>query len=137
LWWFSKVYITERKFIYVIYNKKMIIVVILFIVICILLFVSIEKNKNNAVKEQMEDSIPELILYYSPSCGHCHDFMNNGWQQLKDKPINIKLVEFNCNEYNCKGIDAYPTIILKKNQKVIPYNGNRSYEDIINFVSQN
>jgi len=114
-------------------------IMILVIIFILYIFLTYEPIKEQTTEKLtapiIEHKQPELILYYSSQCGHCHDFLKNGWKQLHDNPIDVKLIEFDCDKYECKNIDVYPTIILFKNDKIVSYNGTRTYEDLKQFIS--
>lgn len=90
-------------------------------------------------KEDLVDNNKILLLYYLPTCGHCKEFMPV-WNNIKSGlPITTK--EINCSENNelCNrdNIEGVPTIRLVTSNKVIEYDGNRDYENIVNFVKNN
>jgi thiol-disulfide isomerase/thioredoxin len=85
-----------------------------------------------------------LQYFYMENCGYCKEF-NDTWKELEDKfTLNPKVntikydirdegVGTNAAElYNVRGA---PTIILVDNKKkYYEYNGNRTVDNIINFV---
>lgn len=89
---------------------------------------------------------PKIALFFAPWCGHCKTFMNNGWKQFVDfhqKNLTsiLDVVTLSCEENNelCKeiGVRGYPTVILFANGKKIVYDGDRTLEDILYFLSAN
>ena len=94
----------------------------------------------------MKNSKKRVILFYSPSCSHCHNFMdgeNSSWNQLISKnKDNIDFSEINCDEspeiatnYEVK---KYPTIILLlPSGNKLEYDGNRSVDDLETFIYSN
>lgn len=104
-------------------------IVILFIIVIIILFIYKYYSRSNT----------KIYYFYSPACIHCQKFKNT-WDQISKKfntisidvtnPKNNKLV----SKYNIVNI---PTIILVSPNKTIIYKGNRSYNDIYNFIKNN
>jgi hypothetical protein len=88
-----------------------------------------------------------IALYYSDRCSHCHDFINNGWGHFtsyaKDNMKNILVESISCDDNaqicNAEKIAGYPTVILYNNLSgnKIMYNGDRTKDDIINFINKN
>ena len=61
------------------------------------------------------------------------------YNKLKNNnKYNIDFVNFDSEENKQEMIDykitAFPTIYLQKNNQLIPYNGNREENDLINFI---
>lgn len=89
---------------------------------------------------------PKLVLFYAPWCGHCKNFMNNGWKEFIDfykknlTPV-LDVVTLSCddNKQLCQeiGVRGYPTVILFVNGKRIIYSGDRTKEDLLYFISGN
>ena len=82
-----------------------------------------------------------LYLFKAEWCGHCIKFKSL-WNKLKnelsDKQYNVKFVEYDYNNDKTKiqqfNIKSYPTIILKHNNELIQYEGNRTFEEIKEFI---
>jgi len=99
----------------------------------------IKKNKNTENKNT--DKI--LGVYYTEWCGYSRDFLQHLEEGLKIKleneNIKINLVDCDknkelCNKYK---IEGFPTLLLHKNEEYIQYNGNRTDEDILDFIKSN
>nr|WBF70821.1 thioredoxin domain-containing protein [Megavirus caiporensis] len=108
--------------------------------------VNTESQTSNmqASNTQSSNSQDPFMLYYfhAPSCVHCRNF-NPAWEMLRQrlegsrgistakvdatKPENENLVFY----YN---VSAFPTIILITPDQNIEYNGNRTPDDLHNFV---
>jgi len=103
-------------------------------------YLNISQKSNILQKGGKSNKDTELYLFKAEWCGHCKNFMPI-WDQIsKDSELNNK-IEFikydsdqhkkEINEWNIKG---FPTIILKKNDKAIEYNGPRKLENIKEFI---
>ena len=87
----------------------------------------------------------EIILYYAMWCGYSRQFLPE-WEKFekyaKDNLPTIKVTRMRCeggDEATCtqKGVEGYPTVILYLgNGQEIPFNGNRTSKDIIDFVKK-
>ncbi len=86
----------------------------------------------------------KLVLYYTSWCGHSMSFINGDWkefksyadQNLKDK-VDVQMIECDKQKELCKNIQGYPTLILYKNGQAIPFNQDRSVDNLIKFISDN
>lgn len=86
-----------------------------------------------------------LVKFYAPWCGHCKR-MAPTWDELAEKFIGntrVKIAKVDCTLPESKElcsqqeVDGFPTIYIYKNgKKVIEYNGNRSLNDLFEFVSK-
>lgn len=85
-----------------------------------------------------------LILFYSPNCGHCKTFMEGSdstWNVLKNKHSDkILFTEVNCDEEPTLAtqheITSYPTIKLMTENRQSTYNGDRSLESLEQFLTE-
>lgn len=83
-----------------------------------------------------------LKLYYAEWCGHCHKLMPT-WNELHNTELKdiVEIHKYECseNKFLCtnEGVQGYPTIILETNGKKVRYEGDRTKEDIIQFVKSN
>lgn len=120
-------------------NKTTIYIVsfILIIIIIVLLFNKFRRRRSSTRKQQK----CTLYYFFTPSCPHCVRFTPI-WDQLVKKlesKKNIELVKVDATKdqnlafyYN---VTRLPTIILVTSEKPIVYNGDRSVENIYEFVS--
>ncbi len=88
----------------------------------------------------------KLCFFYMDGCGHCDRFMPT-WNKLKENNV--------CTLYECESdnqnnsreakeieaqlntqISSYPSIYLEVNGKYKEYQGDRSYEDVVNFIKE-
>ena len=80
---------------------------------------------------------PELYLFKAEWCGHCTRFKPI-WKDLQSNYNEIKYNEYDAdidkNIMKKLNIQGYPTIMIKHNNKMIQYSGDRDKSSIINFV---
>jgi protein disulfide-isomerase-like protein len=83
---------------------------------------------------------PKLVLFKAEWCGHCRNFKPT-WEAMKNSLTNIDFKTYDADNdesvMSKYGIQGFPTIVLEKNDKVIEYNGERSVDNIIQFVNEN
>jgi thiol-disulfide isomerase/thioredoxin len=105
------------------------IIIAILIIIYLVFFNSKQINKNNTLT---------LYYFYSPSCGHCKKFEPT-WNSLVSNN-SIKFNKINGSDINNKDILFYysvvgfPTLILQTQNKFYEYKGNRTYDNIIDFI---
>lgn len=102
-------------------------------------------NMQNTGNTDMQTTANDpFVLYYfhSPGCGHCKNF-NPAWELLQQKlngsgGVSAKSIDTTKPEnenlafyYN---VSAVPTIILITPDRNVEYSGNRSPDDLYNFV---
>lgn len=122
---------------------------IIILALLLLLFFIIFYNyyNINILLRNKTNKKPELLLYYALWCGHSKHLLNNGWKQFKEHYNNnsnlqkrITVKEISCDDNNelCQEnmIRGFPTIMINVNDNMVEYNGNRSHEDIINFINK-
>lgn len=86
-----------------------------------------------------------FIKFFAPWCGHCKRLAPT-WDQLAAKFNNgqeVKIAKVDCtladNKELCstQEVDGFPTLFIYKNgAKVGEYNGNRSLDDLFDFVTK-
>lgn len=86
-----------------------------------------------------------LYYFYSPHCVHCQKF-EPAWRQVAEnikqlKSLAVKKIDVTSSEnenlafyYNITG---YPTVILVTPNRNIEYTGNRSPQDLMQFIASN
>ena len=93
------------------------------------------------IKEEFSNNPTKLILFYSPRCGFCKEFMkkNGLWERVKnDLKGKIEIVEVN-NEVNPQmvrefNVSYFPCLMKVKNNNVIEFDDDREYDDIMEFA---
>lgn len=81
-----------------------------------------------------------LVMFYAPWCGHCKQ-LGPLWDELgeyyKDSDMIIAKMDSTKNELEDINIKAFPTIklITKVNLKGKDYNGERTFEGLVKFVT--
>ncbi|XP_055587019.1 thioredoxin domain-containing protein 5 homolog [Uranotaenia lowii] len=86
-----------------------------------------------------------FIKFYAPWCGHCMR-MAPTWEQLAEKFVGsdaVKIAKVDCtlevNKDLCgeQEVNGFPTVFIYRNgEKLSEYNGNRSLEDLHDFVTR-
>lgn len=120
-----------------------------------------EKNESNEVEATVEEiAVVQLtgdnfmhaiekgvtiVKFFAPWCGHCKR-MASTWDDLAGKFVGNSMakvgkvdctLEVNKELCNDEGVDGFPTIFLYKNgKKVEEYNGNRSLDELYEFVNK-
>lgn len=97
--------------------------------------------------EQFETGQKRVVLFYSSQCGHCGQLRgestkcpankpdkNSAWGRFFYQVKNHDVLEINVDETPVNDVDIYPTIKLFKGSDVYEYSGNRTYDDLVQFV---
>lgn len=101
---------------------------------------------NTFEKEVINNNKDVMVLFYSPWCYHCKELLpkyEKVAKRLKDKNKNILLTKINAieNEVESIGDYGFPKIKFypgnKKNEPPLEYSGDKSVEDIIQFIKKN
>ena len=95
-------------------------------------------------KEVMDNDLNVFVKFYSPNCPHCIKLKPN-YEKLAENlkyNKNVRIAEYNLkeNDFDEFQIRGYPTLVLFKageKDKHITYRGNRTVEDMMNFVISN
>jgi thiol-disulfide isomerase/thioredoxin len=78
-----------------------------------------------------------LVWYFSNYCGHCHT-MREDWEKLEQSKPKVVVLKIEQSQLNNLDFDpkvmGYPTIRLYKNGKEIEYSGDRTTDNIKNFI---
>ena len=101
------------------------------------------RNKLNLNQNGGSNEKSELYLFKAEWCGHCRNFKDE-WKKLKknsDLKNKVNFItmdsEINKKEIVDWNINGFPTIILKKGDTAIEYNGERSVSAIEDFINKN
>ena len=108
------------------------------------------KQKYNSLKNNIQrggdaiqenDSKLEFYLFKAEWCGHCINFKPY-WEEMQNNnnlTDKIKFITYDSNEHKTEmkewNITGFPTLILKKNNIAIEYEGPRKINNIINFIN--
>lgn len=105
---------------------------------------SVARLTGNSFEHAIEKGVT-IVKFFAPWCGHCKRLAPT-WDDLATKFIgnlSVKVAKVDCtlsdNKDLCSSqdVDGFPTIFLYKNgDKVTEYNGNRSLDDLVNFVNR-
>ena len=111
-------------------------------------FISITPENNNAADFlKITNQMPSFVKLYSPNCGHC-TAMQGAWDEMANKPelkcYNMAIIEVHADvldKINSPAMtvnEGFPTIrkVLKNGKPAKDYNGNRSTQDMLNFIQQ-
>ncbi len=100
--------------------------------------VNADSVSNNKIQQNNKNV---LGVYYTNWCGYSRHFLSdleNGLQNDLEKHVTVRL--FDCekeeNKEICQklGVRGFPTVILHTDKENIMYNGDRSHDDLMNFV---
>ena len=106
-------------------------------------FVLVGSNYEDEVINNDKDV---MVLFYAPWCGHCkslHPKYEKMAKRLKskNKKLLIAKIDYTENEVENMVIEGFPTIKFypgnNKKAQPIEYSGDRSVEDMINFIKKN
>lgn len=100
----------------------------------------LELNVSNFDKLVLESKIPVLVDFYASWCMHCQHLAPI-WDELCNQVDSDKIIiaKYEATEALPEGItiDGFPTIILFKNGKRIPYEDSRGLDDFKKFINEN
>ena len=95
-------------------------------------------------KEVLDSNINVFVKFYSPRCPHCiklePDYIELAEKLKYNKKVMIAEYNLLANDFDWFRIGGYPTLIMFKagdKQNHITYEGNRTVEDMMNFVISN
>ena len=111
--------------------------IISIIIVIIIIFLLKNKIKESFKIGRKYDKT--LLFYHMPWCGYCKNFMPV-WDMLKPykEYYNVDMQAINCERYpeicTRDNVQSYPTIRLVSGNKKIENDGNRTLEDLLNFI---
>jgi len=99
---------------------------------------------NGNVGDVINDDLDTLVEFYAPWCGHCknlaHDYSVLGEAVHSSKLSGFKLAKVNCDvEKDVCGkysVQGFPTIKYFSKGKPEDYNGGRSVDDFVDFLTK-
>ena len=113
--------VRESKFSYLVKDKK--------------------KSSLRKPKKTVRKKLTKLMYFYMDGCGWCDKFTPT-WKKLikennKNKKVNMVKINGpnNLTTATKYGIVSYPTIILLKGNKPYTYDGDRSLDDLLDFIN--
>lgn len=118
------------------------IIVPLILVILVIVAFILYRSREHFTPKVEAKGVDKFVLYFSPNCGHCHNFMPT-WKQFRNSMKNDKTLEFsdvNCvaEKDKCKAIPGYPTVkLIKKNGQEVEFNEKRTLENLSAFIKAN
>lgn len=94
-----------------------------------------------STSEQYTPTQPELILFYTEWCGYSRSFLPVWDEFAKQNKQNVKLTKLRCeggdaNTCSEKGVNGYPTVILYKDNKEIPFDDDRTVANLQAFLQK-
>ena len=91
--------------------------------------------------ESFDTNATKILLFFSPHCGYCADFMkqNGIWQRVKESVTPyVDIVEVNsdvnpqlCREFN---VSYFPCLMKIKNNNVYEFTDARTFVNVKNFI---
>ena len=138
-------------------NIWYVILILIFIIVLLYLFMNYSNPSSQAIPEgyrqvqeasthKQLDKKAEIVLYYSPGCGHCTMFMPT-WDKFQQYASNnlpgLSVKKINCsareNAQICSqpDIPGFPTVIIyPANGQHVSFEKNRTLEDLVSFVNE-
>jgi len=93
--------------------------------------------------ESFDTNATKILLFFSPHCGYCKDFMkpNGVWQSVKSSTEQyVDIVEVNsdknpqlCRDFN---VSYFPCLMKIKNNNVYEFTDARTFVNVKNFIMQ-
>ena len=99
-------------------------------------------DDTNATIEMSKNELIYLV-FYSPWCGHCHDFFPeyiNASKYAEEKKLNVKFAKIDVSQsHNISerlGIHGIPTVFLIHKNKTFLYDGERTKDGLLKFLDR-
>jgi thiol-disulfide isomerase/thioredoxin len=91
-----------------------------------------------AEKKLPDDTKITLILFKADWCGHCKTFKPT-WEKVSEiynKKYNFVVYDADkqTDKFKEYKVDAFPTVLVKNGNNVMSYEGDRSFDDLNNFI---
>jgi len=140
-------------------NRKVLIVIVVIVLLIISGLIGYTNYRENFDSKPLEQQVVytkplpipiekpkpkmEIILYYAMWCGYSKMFLPE-WEKFEkcsNKFPTLKISKVRCEgdmEQMCvqKGINGYPMVILYKDNKEIPFEGDRTADQLVEFVKK-
>jgi len=116
-------------------NYKVYFGIALVLVLILLYCKSRSENFGGSTSENKH----KLVLYYTNWCGWSQKFLPT-WDELKNRVKNVDFVAIDCeaNKDQCQNVPGFPYLVLEKvSSNKVQYKGDRSMEDLIEFIQKN
>ncbi len=102
-------------------------------------YLALQKKYNNKKNMKGGSDKVDIILFKADWCGHCTNFKPT-WDKVKEiynKKFNFIVYDADKqkDKFEEYKVDAFPTVLVKNGSNIIPYNGERSIEEISNFLN--
>jgi thiol-disulfide isomerase/thioredoxin len=108
------------------------------------LFKVAEQSGSDMTASSSPSGSSDFVMYYADWCGYCQKAKPEFQKLMEDSDlskmgVNPRMVDAEQNEAAAKadGVQGFPTFILKKNGKNIPYEGGYTYSEFIKFLKDN
>lgn len=128
------------------FNDVTLLIVIIVVLLVSIFMLSYYIN-GNSLMENFTGNMTgnkSIEYYYMNGCSHCETFNESGiWEQLKEKyGANMKFNKYENKEHPDRvkqyKITGFPTIIITNNGNIVEeYKGNRTKEDLKEFIMRN
>lgn len=95
----------------------------------------IEKNGMETQKQYVQQPQAEMVLFYSPGCGHCMS-MKGEWNNFTNRNRDrLRIREVNCQTQDCGNVRGVPHIVLNLNGQEHVYQGRRTADDLESWIN--
>lgn len=110
-----------------------------------------DRDDDGGIKKVLTNNLPTLVLFFMDWCGPCQNFLPL-WDEIATElkaTKKLNAIKISCQKYENKiaeaekagrinFIQSYPTIVLHTtDDKFIKFEGQRSKENIFNFIKNN
>lgn len=126
-------------------SKKNMIIIVLAVIVLVLFVRKIFKTgSSNTISDFDNVSDTPKFVNFNASWCYWSKKLNPTWENLKDDMSNknIEILDIKCdmeeNKDLCEryGIDGYPSIRLIQGNKIYSYDGDRSLDDMKDFINE-
>jgi thiol-disulfide isomerase/thioredoxin len=126
-------------------SKKNMIIIVLAVIVLVLFVRKIFKTGSSNTISNFDNvsDTPKFVNFNASWC-YWSKKLNPTWENLKDDMSNknIEILDIKCdmeeNKDLCEryGIDGYPSIRLIQGNKIYSYDGDRSLDDMKDFINE-